>query len=466
MSDARSVFMRKRFCISLLLLVLVLALTGQHLQAQAIQPSFRCGPANSAVERTICSNTVLAQLDSELTPLYSYLVAHVTPDERKRLISEQREWLAVGRVKGCTDSGLAPCMVNNYSLRITALTTKRNSLGEDGGDESLGDGESTAIGGAEFGCKKDQVTLTFPDDDPSLNQAGRGVLNATYVDCRFSDGATIRVKSGYAFPPMPYGYCGLSPPLKLSVWLNHRKVVSEMVFTGQCEEPFAESLSFNEKGASYCLKTRPNGDADLPERFKATNELCGGWAFDQASPLDVVEFPPKGKKPAEVGSLTLEASGPMSTVCAGMLVLDSNGEPFVPDGLPTPAWVTQDVHASQPDTLSDDGSVRVATFDLTNTGRTSRVYSMDENKPFFDGTALGTGGNDVLAKPFNPENWDDAVAEGIYVFQFAHASVFFALGKTHMLLNPVNHLEDPTVIALRGQSVVTECTFHRTQENF
>ena len=79
--------------------------------------SFDCAKASTLVEKTICSDTKLSELDSRL--MQSYKKALATIPDASGLKAAQRAWLTGVRNK-CAD---AECLSRAYTDRLNALTT-------------------------------------------------------------------------------------------------------------------------------------------------------------------------------------------------------------------------------------------------------------------------------------------------------------------------------------------------------
>jgi len=95
----------------LLILVGVLALTS----AQAT--SFDCAKAASGIEKLICGSAKLSELDDALDKAYKEARTNSSPEEAKRLVSDQRQWLKEIR-NSCGDE---PCLVHAYASRIETI---------------------------------------------------------------------------------------------------------------------------------------------------------------------------------------------------------------------------------------------------------------------------------------------------------------------------------------------------------
>jgi uncharacterized protein len=100
---------KQNFAICLFLLVALSA------PATLLAASFDCAKASSRIEKLICGNPKLSQMDERL---YSaYLEALATTDNPVSLRTEQRRWVSDVRGK-CTD---AACLETTHATRITEL---------------------------------------------------------------------------------------------------------------------------------------------------------------------------------------------------------------------------------------------------------------------------------------------------------------------------------------------------------
>jgi uncharacterized protein len=477
-----------RTFLTFLLFCPVLMLSAQNVSATADRPSFTCSANVDDVAKAVCSDPELSQLDVELSAIYTHMRADATVEEQKTLLDEQRKWLATGRMHGCPKSAPIGCLRDNYRTRINALKAERESLGIDDYASKLSVGHAAIINGVMVQCNSDKVVLTFNVDDQSSDQGdpdrgdpnipptirGRGVLDAAHVDCHLAAGTTIRVKSGYTSQPMPYGMCGASPSLQLSVWVNQRKVISRLVFTDYCETPFLESLSINTEKATYCLAKNPDLRNAVNTILKPTNGSCDDIVFQKAHGIDRNEFAAPGTQPPHPGTLTASGDKAMLPVCKRMITHSEvpDSSLALPDDIQRPDWHEERARLPQPNvvnypaTLSATGHWQSATFDLANTGTSTMVYMDDENMHVFDGTAFGMGSRDILVKPYDVQDWKGSLAKGIYAFVYSHATPFFYDAKTYILLQPTNAEENPTVAILHGNDVKTVCTFDRVQEDF
>jgi uncharacterized protein len=98
--------------------------------------SFDCNKATTFIEKAICGNERISNLDKELAVNFKAVKNSISDDEAKELISSQKQWLSV-RNK-CTD---VKCLIDSYSKRIAAIA----------GNSSISNVSSSDFGGAYSG---------------------------------------------------------------------------------------------------------------------------------------------------------------------------------------------------------------------------------------------------------------------------------------------------------------------------
>jgi len=101
-------------------LVLVTALLATTAVAQAASPSFDCAKATHDVEKLICNDAELANLDNSLSSLYHTLMKNTSAAEQELLKTEQRGWVK-GRDDCWKSDDMRGCVVNEYHNRINQL---------------------------------------------------------------------------------------------------------------------------------------------------------------------------------------------------------------------------------------------------------------------------------------------------------------------------------------------------------
>jgi uncharacterized protein len=81
--------------------------------------SFDCKKASTPIERFICENPRLSELDSKLGKVYTDALQKATPEQKKQLIAEQKHWLQFTRNICDTET----CLKHAYWSRQAALET-------------------------------------------------------------------------------------------------------------------------------------------------------------------------------------------------------------------------------------------------------------------------------------------------------------------------------------------------------
>ncbi len=89
--------------------------------APMYKTSYDCSKAQKDVDQAICYVESLAKLDVELNTAYSSLRAALSPEARKSLIQEQRNWLSERDCACAIYKGWVGCLSEKYDGRITEL---------------------------------------------------------------------------------------------------------------------------------------------------------------------------------------------------------------------------------------------------------------------------------------------------------------------------------------------------------
>lgn len=85
--------------------------------AQVQAASFDCDKARSSLEKQICSNNELSDLDAQVGEVYGAAKQNASTHEAERLTQEQRQWLRNVRNR-CED---AACLLKTYKSRLNEL---------------------------------------------------------------------------------------------------------------------------------------------------------------------------------------------------------------------------------------------------------------------------------------------------------------------------------------------------------
>ncbi len=103
-----------------------------------------CKQAASAIDKAVCSEPKLLQLDTELNHLYAEVRPQLSAKARSELLTQQRAWLA-GRNRECA-SGVTECLLKQYRSRVDELTALKASA--DSINDPLNDATPVMVTGA------------------------------------------------------------------------------------------------------------------------------------------------------------------------------------------------------------------------------------------------------------------------------------------------------------------------------
>jgi uncharacterized protein len=126
-------------------------------QAAVATPSFNCKKATLKAEIMVCGNARLAQLDVEVTRLYS-LIGKAPDIDRVALQRLQGGWLNRRNACATTDSS-ETCLLNAYAGRISDLRAGYPVARND---------TAVSIGPTGWHCPAGDMTATFINATPSM----------------------------------------------------------------------------------------------------------------------------------------------------------------------------------------------------------------------------------------------------------------------------------------------------------
>ena len=86
-------------------------------------PSFNCSKASTVIEKAICVNPELSDLDGKLAQLYSEEKLHLAGAERDQLIADQKEWIKHRNIN-CSFGSVNDCLLGSYRIRMNELSPK------------------------------------------------------------------------------------------------------------------------------------------------------------------------------------------------------------------------------------------------------------------------------------------------------------------------------------------------------
>jgi len=236
------------------------------------------------------------------------------------------------------------------------------------------------------------VTTIFP----TIFHRGQQSQAATYLvkvgetaECAFPSGNKVRAKVGVA-SSSAFGFCGGDPEVFASVWVNERKIASQVWFAGYCrhEDGYPDvSLNYSNNqhvSLEKCHSLRPKeASAANPEANSSAAEplsVCVDYPDFSSVQRDEIEYPRLGQKVVTVGAVVLLTG--QDKVCKAVLEeLDADFDTFEHYSkrsmirLTLPNW-------------SDVEGREQSIFDFDNDGKLDRVRRINNSSHYMDGSEL------------------------------------------------------------------------------
>ncbi|CAO3416032.1 hypothetical protein [Azospirillum endophyticum] len=150
--------------------------------SSAIAASFDCKKAGSVVEKSICSDRELSDLDSELGRTYRTVLAGTA--NSASLVAEQKSWLASRNQ--CPDLG---CLKSAYQDRLTALRGTGQPSGEQRANEQPPGTDTITTNIARLRCEQLQQEIV-----KELNQPHGAPFGKPYLDWEGADFIRLKAK--------------------------------------------------------------------------------------------------------------------------------------------------------------------------------------------------------------------------------------------------------------------------------
>jgi len=192
---------------------------GAPAVAQGMGPSFQCARADGAVEKLVCQDKQLSEMDRETARLFKLALDSLSGNENRRneLVATERGWIK-GRNDCSKDANVRPCVVASYAARIHELRQDYPSA-RTGGGISLGPfatrctGISATISAVFINTVPSVVSLSWPNNALVLTQTLSG-SGARYAAAG-PNGETVFWNKGneasFDLPGSPGHQCQLSP---------------------------------------------------------------------------------------------------------------------------------------------------------------------------------------------------------------------------------------------------------------
>ena len=100
-------------------LIVALSMAASLLVVPAHAASFDCAKAQTRVEKFVCNDPFISKLDSQLGKVYDEDIAKANPEQKARLVAEQRHWMSFTRAACTTQT----CFKHAYWSRLAELET-------------------------------------------------------------------------------------------------------------------------------------------------------------------------------------------------------------------------------------------------------------------------------------------------------------------------------------------------------
>lgn len=285
---------------------------------QAHAASFDCSKAATNVEKTICADDKLSQLDSDLAVAYKQAVER--SDDKQKIVQGQRQWLREVR-DVCAD---ASCLTQAYTARLREMRAEPASSATTNSGTSAVPAPSDALTISSHGDKRDgdslkqyQPVLTSsavldqvsvkcdpaahsvivspsyssPDDEPFHGVLGAASSPDFVLDdygaegrCRWKDGTDVLVRTGLGDNEQS--------GLLWSAWVNRSKWVDKSIPSGLSlqDGDVVSRVTIGPTGMTTCTM-------HVPEAGHTSDEACTAAKKDKipARP-DLIEFPAPGRE--------------------------------------------------------------------------------------------------------------------------------------------------------------------------
>jgi len=377
----------------------------------ALAASFDCGKAASEVEKLICGDDELSRLDESLSKAYLEVLERA--DIKEKIIKSQKQWLKNER-DACQN---AECLKKAYESRIGELELQPDAKADEDDEditrsltmtckysdyktfqsESVSIAQTTENQGKPAAVKRFKRGSTQRETEIFIVRPGH------FAECIYPSGTRVRVKVGEG-RSRP-GECGADPEVFMSLWVNERKIASEVWFAGHCIELPPRStqcpaVSFNISGiyngvsVQKCHTAR-QGDSNLtPENDNIKKDaseplsVCVDIPDISKYPRDFVEYPPEGTKKPKVGDIEiLYGSGPVCQAVLDELKRDFKTFSNYPDqskiklSRPNSSKTSVDL----PKELAGSSE---SIFDFNNDGKLDRVFLREYESVYMEGSVL------------------------------------------------------------------------------
>jgi len=439
-------------------LIALLIPIGSLARAEASPPSFSCKAAKTEVEKTICADPELSDVDQKVASAYQAALKTVPPGDLAAFRQNQREWLD-SRDFNCTPEDRASCIKTSYEDRLKTLQFEIRSPREGLNDMLWTDGVA---------CAGNKALIRFEhasETDGTLGNAPPDIGGplahaiASKSQCRLADGRIVRFKTASLGDHQASGECGAEDSQLYSVWIGDDKIISREQRSGKCDSNPVRAIFLDGHRLVQCVEEKG------PFEEKADTHGCNDISARLRKPIH-------NTLPSGQFTITYAAKGRRG-FCEGMIHSDKPGEG-------DPDWPRKTVAPADTVTLTG------RRFDLNNSGHPQHVIGIEGQNHFFDGNffmiaprSMSAGAvAKVVEKQLDEPDPAAARKLGFQVFsgdqtpyrepRYVRNTAFRKDGTTWLYATwAVNLLDQPTEIITRPQENGTQkliCSYQATPD--
>jgi hypothetical protein len=343
-----------------------------------------------------------------------------------------------------------------------------------------------------------------PPRGPAQKQHFRITTEIDYGECLLAANLAARVKMAVG-KTLPYGMCGGSPEIWLSLWFNQRKWFSKKQISGHCPSTVMTRIVISPTHMVWCEK--PSEDAiAASDALKNAKETCSTTPASQLpQQRDALEYPQSGTPPT-AGTIVIEHSQ-NPTLCAGMIKKENTRFHLASwSVVPPPMANTHLENAQDQGQYGGAGHFSRNRFDINNDGAMETVYGFHPENHAHDAdvyfAAPGTRIDKMWPKISDQTLWQASTyvfpsgfarcnghacgmddLDGLlylknytenghpfsYRLRYLHAAPMVFKGATYFLLTSLESDREhiTALVKPKGQNVLEEtCIFRTVQENY
>jgi hypothetical protein len=309
-----------------------------------------------------------------------------------------------------------------------------------------------------------------------------GRTGADRTDCRLPRGWDIRIRAGEK-QVYPYGAGGADPPAFFSLWIDHRKILSKLVWKpgyddASTDKPWLVGLVIRPQSLTFCYR-KPDDKAVRCERRRL--EL-------RQHAVDAEEYPGSSERKPPVGTILIEPRSADAAACQRYFDTLTKDAKQPLDYFPFYAGLLPETLLSER-ILGDQYRLRSLDGTFSNVGD-RRVISTGTTSHYFDGDIFFLVPHDTptdeIVTALPGEDIEEAVARlkrdgwtvisggkpGLYpkvTPRYVHLVPEAIDGELFLLGYPTNKDQRPTAILIKPlptAGFASLCNFQRVEPHY